>query len=407
MTEEFLAFLVFLFILAVIVREDFVFTVLYLFAGAYILGGYWSRKSMNSISLQRSFPSRVFLGEDISVNLEIANTSWLPVIWLRVHDSLPPELAIHRYFRQVLSLGPHAKNRFHYRLIARKRGYYQVGPLFATSGDLLGLLGEQRSEGKPDFITVYPRIIPLTKLKLPSNSPMGTLRHTQPIFEDPSRVLNKRDYQAGDSLRRIDWKASASTGRLQVKQFEPSIALETAIFLNLNTLEYDLHTRLDATELAIVVAASLANWVTSKKQSVGLITNGLDPLVDNKEKPKAGEPERHQPFQPLPPRKGRGNLMRILDVLARVEAGETISMVDLLRKEAIHLPWGTTNIIITSQADDRLFDELFQERRAGANIVLVLVGPRASVKEIQRRADYFKFPVYQFASERDLDIWRR
>lgn len=407
MVEEFLGFLVFLFILAVITREDFVFTVLYLFAGAFILGGFWSRKSISAVSFKRAFPNRAFLNEEITVDLEIANTSWMPVIWLRIHDSLPTELAIHRYFRQVLSLGPHAKSQYHYQLVARKRGYYQIGPLFAATGDVLGLLGEQRSEGKPDFITVYPRIIPFTRLKLPSNSPMGTLRHTQPIFEDPSRVLSKRDYQVGDSLRRVDWKASASIGRLQVKQFEPSIALETAIFLNLNTNEYELRSRVDATELAIVVAASIANWVTSKKQSVGFITNGLDPFEDGIEKRKKDEPARYQPFQPIPPRKGRSHLMRILDVLARIEAGETIPMVGLLQKESIHLPWGTTNIIITSQADGSLFDELFQERRAGANIVLVLVGPRAHSREVQQRAEYFKFPIYQFTSERDLDIWRR
>jgi hypothetical protein len=92
-------------------------------------------------------------------------------------------------------------------------------------------------------------------VRLPSRSPIGTLRHTQPIFEDPSRVRGKRDYTTGDSLRRVDWKATATTGRLQVKQFEPSIALETALFLNLNADEYLQRTRLDATELAIVIAA--------------------------------------------------------------------------------------------------------------------------------------------------------
>ena len=54
----------------------------------------------------------------------------------------------------------------------------------------------------------------LTSLSLPSHSPLGTLRHTQPIFEDPSRVTGKRDYISGDSLRRVDWKATAATGRL-------------------------------------------------------------------------------------------------------------------------------------------------------------------------------------------------
>ncbi len=110
---------------------------------------------------------------------------------------------------------------------------------------------------------------------------MGTLRHHQPIFEDPSRIFGKRPYVSGDSLRRVDWKATASTGQLQVKLFEPSIALETEIFLDLNTEAYEFHSRASATELAIVVTASLANWVVRARQSVGLVTNGLDPLAQD------------------------------------------------------------------------------------------------------------------------------
>ena len=87
-------------------------------------------------------------------------------------------------------------------------------------------------------------------------------------------MRGKRDYVASDSLRRMNWKASASTGRLQIKQFEPSIALQTEIFLNLNASEYVTKHRIDATELAIVVAASLANWAVIQKQAVGLTTNG-------------------------------------------------------------------------------------------------------------------------------------
>src|SRR3972149_2468824 len=67
----------------------------------------------------------------------------------------------------------------------------------------------------------------------PPQSPMGNLPPPQPIFEDPSRVIGKRDYVAGDSLQRVDWKATAVVGRLQVKQYQPSTARETLIVLSL------------------------------------------------------------------------------------------------------------------------------------------------------------------------------
>lgn len=402
MIDELLGFLLFLFLLAILVRENFVFTILYLFIGAFLFGNYWTRRAITSVSFQRTFPSRVFLSEEIPVHLEVKNESLLPLIWLRFHESLPVDLSIRRTFRQVVSLGPHGKAGFDYMLLARKRGYYQVGPIFAYTGDFLGLVADRHLEGHSDFLTVYPKIIPLTNLKIPSQSPMGTLRHNQPIFEDPSRVLSKRDYTVGDSLRRVDWKASATTGRLQVKQFEPSIALETAIFLNLHLDDYDIRTRFDYAELAIVVAASLANWIIDKKQSTGLYTNGVDPLIDG-----VILDTSTKVMEPIPPRKGSSHLMRILDHLARVKVGDILSMVELIRRNYIHLSWGTTILLITSHVSEDLFDQLFQVQRAGLNLVLIKVGQDARIKEIKQKASLFNIPLYSITRERDIDIWRK
>jgi len=406
MKEELLGFLVFLFILAVVLRENFIFTVLYLFTGAYILGGIWSKRAIASISYKRTYSDRVFLNEEIKVKVQITNTSLFPVVWLRVQDSLPVDLSVEKSFKQVLSIGPYGKHNYEYNLLARKRGFYPIGPLFAYSGDLLGLMGEQHKEGAADYLTVYPKIIPLSSLTLPSRSPMGTLRHKQPIFEDPTRILSKRDYVAGDSLRRVDWKASAAIGRLQVKQFEPSIALETAIFLNLNAPDYDIKNRIDATELGITIAASIATRVIAQKQTVGMYTNGIDPMSING-KLLTNEEAIAAIFKPLPPRKGQGHLMRILDILARIQVAETFSLVELLRKEYINLSWGTTIILITDHADENLFDILFQVRRAGLNIVIILISHVVHSREVQQKAEYFGFPLYHIYSERDLDIWRK
>ena len=388
-------FLVVLFVIAVIVRDDFVFIVFYLIAIAYIFGRISSKRAFNSIKFARKFNSRAFLGETIPVSLEVTNTTWLPVVWLRIHESIPINLLSPNFFNRVISLGPYGHASYEYKLFARRRGYYKLGPISASSGDLLGMAGEYHSEGNLDYLTVYPMIVPFAKLTLPSRSPMGTLRHTQPIFEDPTRVTGKRDYIAGDSLRRIDWKTTAATGRLQVKQYEPSIALETSIFLNLNAAEYEQHHRIDSVELAIVIAASIANWVTGQKQTVGFSTNGSDPIAED------------QRVKTLPPRKGRGHLMRILDILARVQSVETIPLVELLRQESVHLSWGTTLIIIAGLADEALFDQLFQVLRRGLDIMLILAGPVYNLKLIQQRADYFGFPVYSFLNERDLYMWRQ
>jgi uncharacterized protein (DUF58 family) len=393
MSAYFLPLVLILLVIAALMREDFVFTLLYLLAGAFAFGRWWSRKALKSLKIERKYPNRAFLGEELEVELDLTNTGLLPVIWLRVHESLPVEMAVPNFYRSVVSLGPREQVKLHYRLKTRKRGYYPIGPLNLQSGDLLGLAEKGRFEWGPDFLTVYPRIIPLQAVDLPSHSPMGTLHHHEPVFEDPTRVRGKRDYVAGDSLRRVDWKASASTGRLQVKQFEPSISLETSIFLNLNANEYDSKTRFQATELAIVAAASIAAWVERKKQSVGLVTNGKDPLA-------VGDG-----LHALPSRKGRGNLMRILDVLARIQVIETLPFAQVMRQVSANLSWGTTIVLITGHVDENLFDQLFQARRSGLDAMLVLCGKVPRFQEIQQKTAHFGFPLRQVFYEEDLNYW--
>jgi uncharacterized protein (DUF58 family) len=395
MGSTFFLLLILLAFIAIGLHEDFVLTLVYFFVGVYAVGRWWSHRALNALHFRRTFPRHAFLNEKVPLTLELINTRWLPVIWAQIAESLPVELIVPNSFQRVVSLGPYGRARFTLTLNADKRGYYPIGPMHLRSGDLIGLAEDIQNEGGADNLIVYPRIIPLAHVPLPSHSPLGALRHTQPMYEDPARVRGKRDYVAGDSLRRVDWKATAATGRLQVKQFEPSIALETAIVLNLNADEYDYRTRYDATELAIVVAASLSNWIVGQRQSVGLWINGEDPF------------DPGNPPQALLPHKGRAHLTRLLDVLARVRSIKTQPLVHQLRSTLPRLSWGTTLIVITGSMDEAVFDEIFRARRAGLDVLVALMGLVPDRLELVQRAKHFGLPLVEFARERDLDVWRK
>ena len=391
----FLPLLILLFIIAALLRDDFSLTMAYLFVTVSVLGAWWGRRSLTGVKHKRQFNDHAFIGEQIDISLHVHNPGLLPVLWMGVQDSLPVALSSRPFFQQVFSLGPGAKTDFNYTVYAQKRGYYLIGPLIISGGDILGLNRPLYLENKAEYVTVYPRVIPLSFVQIPSRSPQGTLRHTQQIFEDTSRLFGKRDYSPGDSLRRVDWKSSASSGRLQVKIFEPSIALETLIFLNLNSEDYPYKRPTEYTELAIVIAASLSAWIVGKQQTVGLKINGQDPFAE------AGIP------QYLPPRKGQAHLMRMLENLARISTLSGQPFADVVRQQRHHLAWGTTLIVITGQADDQLLDELYQARRAGQNISLILVCPaNLSATGASQRAAHFGIPLVTIHEERDLDIWR-
>jgi uncharacterized protein (DUF58 family) len=225
------------------------------------------------MTVERHMLDRAFTGEKIDVRVTIQNHSLLPLPWLQVQEKVPPDLKDQPNYRVVMSVGGHAQATYDYRLYCKRRGYYPLGPLQLTAGDLFGFNTVNWEELGGRHVTVYPQVLPLEKLGLPSRSPFGALPSRQRLFEDPARMAGVRDYVTGDSLRYVHWKASAHEDSLLVKKFQPAIALDVTIALDLNRAAYEPTGRgiIGYSEWAITVAASLASYVVDQRQPVGLI----------------------------------------------------------------------------------------------------------------------------------------
>jgi uncharacterized protein (DUF58 family) len=398
-----LPFLIVLFAVAFVTKVDFFFYLLYALSGIYILGRIWARRSLAAVSLWRHHDRRVFWNERFQVRIDVHNRSLLPVLWMRIADTVPAELAVGKSFRQVISLSPRERLRLTYTLTGRRRGYYGLGPLVAEGGDLLGSASYEKRHESDDYVIVYPKIVALRDLGFPSQSPFGTLPSRERLFEDPTRIRGVRDYQSGDSLRRMDWKTSARVGALQVRRFEPAIALETAIFLNLHGGDYGPAERIVATELGIVIAASISVHLVEKRQSIGLVTNGQDPLRD----PDLGGSPAAVPALPL--RKGREHLMDVLDLLARIQVapeGEAVPFLDLLNRRSMGLPWGSTVVVVTAREVEGLLHTLLTLRRRGLVVILVTTCIDRDNAQTIRRADQIGIRALEIRSEQGMDAWR-
>ncbi len=393
-----LPLLVVLLIIAFFTRVDFFFYLLYTLSGIYILGRVWAKRSLSGVHLERHHDGRIFLGETLSVRVEVHNRGWLPVLWLRLHDTVPTYLTAGDVFRQVISLLPRERLLLSYTLTGRRRGHYSIGPLVTVGGDLLGSVSHEHRYEDSDHVIVYPKIVALNDLGFPSHLPFGTLPSHERLFEDPTRIQGVRDYQPGDSLRRMDWKTSARLGSLQVRRYEPAIALETAIFLNLNGADYPQAQRYESTELGIVVAASVATYLIEQRQAVGLVTNGRDPLA---------EAANTSPSLPL--RKGREHLMQLLDLLACIEVTSedgAVPFLDLLTRKSLSLPCGSTVVIVTAREVEGLMDALLRLRRRGLLVTLVLTCPDRNLELSVQRAAQIGIQAVKVWTERELDIWR-
>jgi uncharacterized protein (DUF58 family) len=384
--------LVLLVLIAILLRLDFVFYLVYLGVGTYALARWWTDRNLAGLRVQRRFDDHIFLGQDAEVEIEVRNTRWWPVPWLRLDEAVPTNLQAGDALSQAVSLGPKERLALKYRIMGRVRGYYEVGPLRLGTGDLFGFAEAQGRAVTGQHLTVYPRVIPLAHVDLLSRAPYGTIRSQQHIFADPTRVGGKRDYQRGDALRSIDWKSSAHSASLQVKKYDPAVALGSVIFLNLRAPEYTRQLVRHASEWGIVVAASLANYLAGQRQPVGVGSNGRDSLT--------GAVERV-----IGPRSGRPHLMKLLEWLARVQLSDDVQPFgEWLPSAALGLAWGTVVIVVTPTGDEATCGALHGLVRAGLTPVLMVTEPHYRLGPIAERARRLGFTAMMAADEHDLSL---
>jgi len=417
---------------ALILRVDFIIYVVYVLVAIYAVSRWVIPRSLRGLKVTRHYHPRAFLSEPIEIQVQLDNHSRLPIYWLQIIESVPPELRCGPTVNHVIHLGPGRGRRLIYKVKAMKRGYYRLGPMQITTGDLFGFQ-ESNVKLEPDYLTVYPRILSISRLSLPSRLPFGTLASKQRLFEDPARPHGVREYRLGDSLRLVNWKVSAHTDSLLVRTHQPAISLETSLLLNLNVDEYSSRFRSDGPEWAIVLAASLASHLVDLRQSVGLVTNGIDPLLQLKTtdpqqtlyEETSGRLTFVQPVgnqqvanrqvnlaaklisKPIPPNPGRDHLMQILEQLARLEAGPTVDFASFAFQTTQALNWGTTLMIIVPAADDETCNSLHRLVRNGFNVVLIVIEQFVDFTAIQERARLLGFEAYHIADPQALRRWQQ
>jgi len=386
----------------------FAAAVLTLYVGADV----WMRRLSAGLRMQRQVESRVFYGEEVTVTLSVTNGGALPAPWVRLSDQQPFELAGPSAYREVFALAPGQTHQATYMLTGRRRGVHTIGPLTLMVGDVFGQARRIVRYADARSLIVYPRVVPLERLSLPTLALLGDARSRRKILGDPARVAGVRDYAPGDPLHHVNWRATASAGRLQVKQFEPTTTLRTTVFLDMERAGYTLRDPLSASELAITVAASLASHLIGRRQEVGLVTNGQVALLPKQDlqEPAASvlagipvavldEPDRSRATwdtgnreprvdaAPIRAGSGYGHLMGILELLARLKPREeSAGLAALLEREGLRLPWGSTVVTIGGALPAELFGALHRLREAGLSIVALDIEQRPDGPEMAARA---------------------
>lgn len=230
----------------------------------------------------------VYPGDKVTLTEVVTNHKWLPLPMVKVKFAIDKSLEFidmvqdvnvsdRCYKSEVFSLLFYQKITRRLPFTCRKRGYFTIDSLDLVSSDLFMVRVLAAVLKVEECITVYPKPIGYEEGNIPYNRIMGTLLSKRYDYEDSFEFRGIREYQTYDTMRAINWNASARTGDLKVNVYDYTASQEVLLLLNLEDegiWKYEM-----LKEESISIAADLALRLTQQGILVSLISNGADKIT--------------------------------------------------------------------------------------------------------------------------------
>ncbi len=379
---------------------------MYVMLGLLILSRLLARNWTDQVRATRRFPDQAAEVDDVlQVKVTIRNEGQIPVPWVIAEDLLPKTalqarpklLEVEGKRIKVFYLRGRGHNRLTYTLIPKQRGFFQVGPVMLEGGDLFGLFRRFRLATEPHFLLVYPKMVPLLRYDLASRRPIGEIKLTHRLFEDPTRISGVREYQNGDPMNRVHWKVSARQQRLHSKVYEPSSMAGGILLLDFHRDSYPKRSEPFRSELAITTAASLINTLFTLGQPFGLITNARDAADRLRSEGWRVEKQHHEDevyhsraeaeahltrtvrdhrLEPIVvrPRRDEEHWQVMRETLARLELNDGLTLPELIEEAGSELSRQNTVIALLSDVKPATVLTLRHLKQSGYALYAVLIG---------------------------------
>ncbi|MFH1076061.1 MAG: DUF58 domain-containing protein [Pseudomonadota bacterium] len=204
-------------------------------------------------------------------------------------------------------LPPHSVRETLSELLPLQRGRINIDGITIFRPDPFGLVNAYATIPAPESIAVLPRLYPI-----PGASISGSRQYTQGgeslavSVGNSEEYLSLRDYQPGDPLRNIHWKACAKTGSIIVKERQDEFFIRCGLILDtFHESDYSV-----VFEEAVSVAASFISWMEDQESLLDLMFigskaqfftsgRGIDHAVALLEILASVTPNRKEPFSSL------------------------------------------------------------------------------------------------------------
>jgi len=277
-------------------------------------------------------PSQPTAGQTLTVTFRVRNGSQLPGLQVVLPDATGDLSADHDDI-VFPSLGSLQERAIASAPLVAPRGIHHLPALLAVAEDPLGLIRLRRRVAEPLDVTVYPRLVDLDSCALFAD--LGTHRGLGPrgvARLGATEFRGIRAHQPGEPLNHIDWKATAKTGSLMIREMDDPESGDVAVVVDGTAAFVVGEGAQTSFELAVQAGGSVADYVLSAGRSVNLLLHdgrwqraSLAPDVSGRRRlldALAGvRPNARAPLAPT--------LLNLHDGIGRLAAIRTLVLVSL------------------------------------------------------------------------------
>jgi uncharacterized protein (DUF58 family) len=189
----------------------------------------WVRITLRQPRVSRRWPHENLLErEDVAIELVLEREPGVSLPTVVAHERVG-RLGEHEVELRPRGRGRHSAS---YRLRDVPRGRHRFSPVHLSIADPFGLAETGLALEQQQALIVYPRLAELDRLFCEGGA--GPEHGRRLLLRRPVgfELHSVRDYQQGESLRRVHWPSTARRGALMVKELEDSPRDEVAVLLD-------------------------------------------------------------------------------------------------------------------------------------------------------------------------------
>lgn len=340
----------------------------------YLIYFIFRDKLIGNLSYTRFFSEKgSYEGDEVTMTEVIHNKSFLPLFMIKIeyyiyndlqYDDYPPdrEHAMQYTLSKFFIILPFMQVRRKHTIKLLKRGYYTL--------DTINLLYAKRERNvlAPAEIYVYPKMIGIDDLPIPSSSMQGDAFSRQWLIRDPFSVSGVREYRFGDPFNTINFKATAKSAMLGVNGLRVNNRdfcsnRNFMIYLNFQTdkevaMPFKVYEKL--MEKGLSYAAALLREAFNFGYRAGFAANCT--LVSGENQVK------------FPMTQGALNYEDILMQMSKVRLAEGVSFTALLGSDALGGLCDSEVFILTTYINEQIDRTVDTFHKFGNNVSVIMLG---------------------------------